>query len=195
MPLMASLVFEIRPTILFKVSPAMPHLEDCQWCARERVRCGLPVCIHADLHCWVCQDSGSPFSVITSVRLCCGSAHVGYIHRVNLGHQSTVDKTSLVKDLVTTSSQHQPHHIITRETYPFQSGCAPRILSQIALCSRAKRVCSSSMPVHQLSENPVLGFPSVSRGRKASSAPLVSRRSLPSSCWSRSSLVLASLEP
>jgi hypothetical protein len=28
-PLMASLVLEIRPTILFKVSPAMPHLESC----------------------------------------------------------------------------------------------------------------------------------------------------------------------
>jgi hypothetical protein len=71
--------------------------------------------------------------------------------------------------------------------YPVQPGCAPRILSQMALCSKAKRVCNNSIPVHQLSEKPVLGFPAASRGRKLSSAPLVSRSSLPSSCWSLSS--------
>jgi hypothetical protein len=35
-PLIASLVFEIRPTILFKISPAMPHLENCQWCVTHK---------------------------------------------------------------------------------------------------------------------------------------------------------------
>lgn len=35
-PLMASLVLEIRPTILLRVSPAIPHLEYCQRCVWGR---------------------------------------------------------------------------------------------------------------------------------------------------------------
>jgi hypothetical protein len=119
-----------------------------------------PVCTHANLEGRMSQDRWSPLDC------------------VDLGHESTVDNACFVEDLITVNRQHA---LYTGHgcTYPVQLGWPLRILSQIALCSKANKVCSISTPSHQLSLNPVLGVPSSFRGMKRRSLPTSSMTSLP----------------
>lgn len=143
MPLITSLVLEMRPNILVRDSPTSPH----------------------------------QFAFMPIFRA--GWARMAVVH-------STVWILAMRAQLMSRA--------LSKIWSPLQSGCARRTMSQMALCSFAKSVCSISIPIHQLLLNPVSGFPSASRGRNCSRPSLVSS-SLPSSCMFRKVDVTASLDP